>query len=84
MRFLSRFFLRGYDMVDSCSSYKGIHRIHFHLSIFNLPVQLCKLSLIFSLCFYYIQIICCYKHIEQMANRLNLFLSIFRRTTGNI
>ena len=38
MRFLLRFFLCSYDVVNSCSTYKRIYGIDFHLHIFNLAV----------------------------------------------
>ena len=78
MCFLLRFFLCGYDMVNSSSSYKRVYYINFRLGFFNLLIQFCKLSLIFALSFYYIQIICRHKHIKQMANSINLILCIFR------
>ena len=63
MRFLFKFFLDIHDTIYLGTSYKGIRRINFHLGIFNLFAQFYKLSLIILLCFYYIQIIYCYKHI---------------------
>ena len=78
MRFLVCFFLCCYDMVNSCSSYKRVYYINLHLSIFNLFIQFYKLLLIFSLCFYYIQIISSYEYIKQVTNCNNLLLCILR------
>ncbi len=78
MCFLFRFFLRSYDMVNSSSSYKRVYYINFHLGFFNLLIQFCKLSLIFALSFYYIQIISSHKHIKQVTNCCNLFLCLLR------
>ena len=65
-------------MVNSCSSYKMVYCINLHLSIFNFFIQFCKLLLIFSLCFYYIQIISSYEYIKQVTNCSNLLLCILR------
>lgn len=78
MRFLFCFFLCCYDMVNSCSSYKRVYCINLHLSIFNFFIQFYKLLLIFSLCFYYIQIISSYEYIKQVTNCSNLLLCILR------
>lgn len=78
MLFLCHFFLHRHNLLNFRSSYKRGHRVKLTLSIFNLLIQICKLSLVLSLSFYYIQIISRYKHIKQVTNCCNLLLCIFR------
>ncbi len=65
-------------MINFRSSYKRGYRVKLTLSIFNLFIQFYKLLLIFSLCFYYIQIISSYEYIKQVTNCSNLLLCILR------